>query len=142
MTMTKQYKEILEYLQNSHSGARMMKDMELELRIARAIIAFEADTHEDIFVDDLIEREIEKEMSETIHYKVKQEVDGDLIKVLRCLGSQDAGRCYADKYNSENPKEKKISCVENGGCPFYQDKYHTGEPDNWLNKVADILEGK
>lgn len=72
--MSKQYKEILEYLQNSHSGARMMGDTELELRIARAIMAFEADVYEDIFADGLIEKEIEKEMSATIHYKVKQEI--------------------------------------------------------------------
>ena len=146
MTTTKQYKAILEYLQHSHSGARMMKDMELEMRIARAIIAFEADTHEDIFVDGLIEKEIEKEMSGTIHYKVKQEVDEDLIKALRCLASESEdsmGSC------SESKRNPKISCIGGKGfeqCQFYQNKYYTcfgtEETSEWLNKVADILEGK
>ena len=86
-------------------------------------------------------------MSATIHYKVKQEVDEDLIRELRCLGSQhNDDQCYADKYNAENPKEKEINCTESGGCPFYQSKYyfHIGakETNEWLNKVADILEGK
>lgn len=120
-----------------------MKDMELELRIARAIIAFEADTHEDIFVDGLIEREIEKEMSETIHYKVKQEVDEDLIKAIRCLASVDSmGSCHEARRNHK-------SCIGNNNseqCRFFQYKYctcfGTEETSEWLNKVADILEGK
>ena len=144
MTMTKQYEEILEYLQNSHSGARMMRDTELELRIARAITAFEADVYEDIFADGLIEREIEKEMSATIHYKVKQEVDEDLIKALRCLASEDSmGSCHEARRNH------KVSCIGDNNseqCQFYQDKYctclETEETSGWLNKVADILEGK
>ena len=87
-----------------------MKDMELELRIARAITAFEADVHEDIFADGLIERGIEKEMSETIHYKVKQEVDEDLIKALRCLASEDrTGSCsYKKRCNAGKPDNKQI----------------------------------
>ncbi len=144
MTMNEQYEAILEYLKNSHSGARMMRDTEIELRIARAITAFEADVHENIFADGLIEREIEKEMSGTIHYKVKQEIDEDLIKALRCLASEDSmGSCR------EAERDYKVSCLGSRGsrqCRFYQDKYctcfGTEETSKWLNKVADILEGK
>lgn len=49
----KSQEEILEYLEYSYSGAKMLGDEETQLRLARAIIAFKADVYEDIFKDDI-----------------------------------------------------------------------------------------
>ena len=53
-------KSILEYLENSYSGAKMMDDIETQERIARAIVAFEADPEIEIFSKEFIEKEIMK----------------------------------------------------------------------------------
>lgn len=60
MDTEKQKKEILEYLEYSYSGAKMMDDIELQTRIERAIEAFKADVHEDIFKENFIESQIVK----------------------------------------------------------------------------------
>lgn len=41
--MNDQEKNILEYLENSYTGARMMDDISAMVRIARAIAVFKAD---------------------------------------------------------------------------------------------------
>lgn len=53
MSKEKQQEEILEYLESSYSGAKMMGDEETMLRLSRAIVAFKADVHTDIFKDDI-----------------------------------------------------------------------------------------
>lgn len=60
MDTEKQKKEILEYLEYSYSGAKMTDDIELQTRIGRAIEAFKADVHEDIFKENFIESQIVK----------------------------------------------------------------------------------
>lgn len=81
-------------------------------------------------------------------------MDKEMIKALRCLGSQSCmGDCYADVYNYKNRFDVKAAYMccgeankENNwiGCPYYQSKYETCIDDGceWLDKVADILEGK
>ena len=58
--MKDQEREILEYLEYSYSGAKMMDDIELQTRIGRAIEAFKADVPEDIFKENFIESQIVK----------------------------------------------------------------------------------
>lgn len=54
MDAEKDYKEILEYLENCYTGARAMDDVEMELRISRAIVAFKADIYKNIFRGDFL----------------------------------------------------------------------------------------
>ena len=53
MSKDKQQEEILNYLEYSYSGAKMLGDEETMLRISRAIVAFKADVYTDIFKDDI-----------------------------------------------------------------------------------------
>lgn len=50
MDNEQQKRTILDYLENAYTGARMMGDIEVQTRIGRAIVAFNADVHEDIFI--------------------------------------------------------------------------------------------
>ena len=62
--MNDQEKNILEYLENSYTGARMMHDVSAMVRIARAIVAFKADpeiAEDEIFTDKLINEAQEDE---------------------------------------------------------------------------------
>lgn len=52
----KNYNAILEYLETSYSGAKMLDDIECMCRLSRAIAAFEADPEEEIFTEDFKER--------------------------------------------------------------------------------------
>lgn len=75
-------------------------------------------------------------------------MDNDLIKALRCVSSQDnAGDCHMDRYNFlRKDNEPKMYCSnkiwgdETMQRPYYQDKYETCFEDEWLDKIADILE--
>lgn len=49
-------REIIEYLEYSYSGAKMSNDVETQLRISRAIAAFNADVNIEIFDKDFIEK--------------------------------------------------------------------------------------
>ncbi len=81
-------------------------------------------------------------------------MDKEMIKALRCLGSQSyMGDCYADEYNYKNRFDAKAADMRCGetdekknwiGCPYYQNKYKTFIDDGceWLDEVADFLEGK
>ena len=81
-------------------------------------------------------------------------MDEEMIKALRCLGSQSCmGYCYADEYNYKNRFDAKAADMRCGetdeekkwiGCPYYQRKYETCIDGGcgWLDKVADILEEK
>ena len=53
MSNEKQQEEILNYLESSYSGAKMLGDEETMLRISRAIVAFKVDVYTDIFKDDI-----------------------------------------------------------------------------------------
>lgn len=53
MSNDKQQEEILNYLECSYSGAKMLGDEETMLRLSRAIVAFKADVYTDIFKDDI-----------------------------------------------------------------------------------------
>lgn len=59
--MNDEQKVILDYLETSYSGAKMMGDEETMLRIARAITAFKMDTDVDIFTESAVEKYIHKE---------------------------------------------------------------------------------
>lgn len=54
---------ILDYLEKSYSGAKMMDDIEIQIRVGRAIEAFKADVEDDIFKEGFIERQVEKELN-------------------------------------------------------------------------------
>lgn len=54
MDTEKNYKEILEYLENCYTGAKAMDDTEMELRIGRAVAAFKADIYINIFRSDFL----------------------------------------------------------------------------------------
>lgn len=54
MDADKQKKIIEDYLERAYSGAKMMHDEELKLRISRALVAFKADVYKDIFVEDIV----------------------------------------------------------------------------------------
>lgn len=47
--MTKEQEDILNYLEESLSGAKMMGDNETMVRLSRAICAFKGNVNEDIF---------------------------------------------------------------------------------------------
>lgn len=52
-------KEILDYLENSYTGARTMKDEECCIRLARAIAAFKSDPEEnveDLFTEKFVNK--------------------------------------------------------------------------------------
>ena len=53
MSKDKQQEEILNYLEYSYSGAKMLGDEETMLRLSRAIVAFKADVYTDILKDDI-----------------------------------------------------------------------------------------
>ena len=44
--------DILEYLEYSYTGARAMHDMEAQVRIARAMAAYNADPEMEIFTEE------------------------------------------------------------------------------------------
>ena len=48
--------EIRDYLEKCYIGARAMDDDELQVRIARAIAAFEADPEMEIFTEEFQEK--------------------------------------------------------------------------------------
>lgn len=52
----KAYKEVIEYLENVRSGAKVMDDIEMMHRVDRALVAFEADVEDDIFTDEFKEK--------------------------------------------------------------------------------------
>lgn len=54
---------ILDFLEKSYSGAKMMDDIEIQIRVGRAIEAFRADVEDAIFKEGFIERQIEKEFN-------------------------------------------------------------------------------
>lgn len=50
--LTSNEKDVLDYLRNSHSGARMLDDIEIQIKLERAIAAFEADLHEKVLISE------------------------------------------------------------------------------------------
>ncbi len=76
------------------------------------------------------------------------EINGDLVKALRCIGSQDGdGDCYMEYYNLTH-SGPGISCGPASDCrelcPHYQNKYEVCFEDGlcgeWLTQLADRLE--
>ena len=56
--------EIIDYLNNSYCGAKMMGDDETMLRIARALAAFKADPYDsDVFQEKFVEKYISDDFS-------------------------------------------------------------------------------
>lgn len=49
MDNEKQKQEVIDFLENTYTGAKMMGDEEVMLRASRALLAFKADVHKDIF---------------------------------------------------------------------------------------------
>lgn len=62
MDTEKNYKEIIEYLENCYTGARACDDVEIMCRVSRALAAFKADVHEDIFTPEYHKKYIEMEV--------------------------------------------------------------------------------
>ena len=54
MNNEKQKQSIIDYLENTYMGAKMVGDEEIMERISRAIFAFKADLDIDIFKDDIL----------------------------------------------------------------------------------------
>lgn len=53
MDNEKQKQEVIDFLENTYTGAKMMGDEEVMLRVAsRALLAFKADVHKDIFIEE------------------------------------------------------------------------------------------
>lgn len=48
MDNEKQKQEVIDFLENTYAGAKMMGDEEVMLRASRALLAFKADVHKDI----------------------------------------------------------------------------------------------
>lgn len=49
---------IIEFLEDSYEGAKAYGDKETMLRLSRALIAFQADVYEEIFLPEIIEKHI------------------------------------------------------------------------------------
>lgn len=49
MDNEKQKQEVIDFLENTYTGAKMMGDEEVMLR---ALLAFKADVHKDIFIEE------------------------------------------------------------------------------------------
>lgn len=47
-----QKQEVIEFLENTYTGAKMMGDEEVMLRASRALLAFKEDVHKDIFIEE------------------------------------------------------------------------------------------
>mgnify|MGYP004485380317 FL=1 len=57
--MNKAEKEVMKYLENSYSGARIMGDESCQIRLARAIVAFSSDPSEnpsDLFTEKFMNK--------------------------------------------------------------------------------------
>lgn len=52
MDNEKQKQEVIDFLEKVHTGAIMVGDVEVELRASRALLAFKADVHKDIFIEE------------------------------------------------------------------------------------------
>ena len=66
---TKQYSIILADLENALTGARMLDDTEMVLRLSRAIAAFEADVDKNIFIENFVEDIVIPKMLQNIKQK-------------------------------------------------------------------------
>lgn len=64
--MSKPQQEILEYLEHSYTGARMMDDVETMTKLSRAIAAFNAPTDKDIFTEEFMEEHIRTTIYSTV----------------------------------------------------------------------------
>lgn len=51
MDNEKQKQEVIDFLENTYTGAKMMGDEEVMLRASRALLAFKADVNKDIFIE-------------------------------------------------------------------------------------------
>lgn len=52
MDNEKQKHEVIDFLENTYTGAKMVGDEEVMLRAYRALLAFKADVHKDIFIEE------------------------------------------------------------------------------------------
>lgn len=52
MDNEKQKQEVIDFLENTYTGAKMKGDEEVMLRASRALLAFKADVHKDIFIEE------------------------------------------------------------------------------------------
>ncbi|MCD8011610.1 MAG: hypothetical protein LUG99_00260 [Lachnospiraceae bacterium] len=82
-------------------------------------------------------------------------INGDMIKAMRCVASQDeAGNCYMDRYNLLHKDEAQMCCNEQVAklyaenekivCPYSQAAYGvcaaSGDLCAWLGEAAYELE--
>ena len=52
MDNEKQKQEVIDFLESTYTGAKMMGDDEVMLRASRALLAFKAGVHKDIFIEE------------------------------------------------------------------------------------------
>lgn len=79
-----------------------------------------------------------------------KEINPNMIKALRCFASQDGyGGCYTTEYNKNRGDKPEMTCkgiLDTIECPYHQEEYDTtcseGMCRDWLNELADMLEGK
>lgn len=54
MDNEKQKQEVIEFLENTYTGAKMMGDEEVMLRVLWRLLAFKADVNKDIFIEESV----------------------------------------------------------------------------------------
>ena len=47
-----QKQEVIDFLENTYTGAKMMGDEEVMLRVLWRLLAYKADVHKDIFIEE------------------------------------------------------------------------------------------
>ena len=58
--LSTQISNIKQYLEECHSGAKMAGNIEDQLRIGRALVALEADPYTEIFLENVLEKIINR----------------------------------------------------------------------------------
>ena len=66
MTTQEQINIIVEYLDQWYVGARMMDDIEIMIRVERALAAITTPASEDVFLPDFEEKYLERQVAEAL----------------------------------------------------------------------------
>ncbi|MBR3762206.1 MAG: hypothetical protein IKK59_05630 [Lachnospiraceae bacterium] len=102
-------------------------------------------------LEKMKQKEIDSVNQVTEEYKSLL-TDTDLVKALRCLGSQTAdGDCYETLYNMQHMGDEDYKPMRCGACesetkiccPYHQKTYDVCFEDGdcwWLREVADMIE--
>ena len=66
VTTQEQINMILEYLENWYTGARMQDDLELMIRVERAIAVMTTPASEDVFLSEFEKQYLERQVAEAL----------------------------------------------------------------------------